>query len=357
MKKCKKASLFLTLTFAFCIFGLSLNAEGNDAETARKWEDKGSTRTEKKAIGMAVEFTSHSACGHIAKNKGWFREEGINLRTYDSYVTGMALAAALARGGIEVAYICLIPAINVYANAGVPIKVVSGIHKYGYGLVINPDKIKSIKDLENPDIQIGCTREGSPTDALLHKMMEKYHLDKDKILKKVRRMNPPKQLLALKMGQLDAGMICEQYPTMAEELGFKVLLTAQNLWPEMQGSVLVVMEDLIRDHPEIVKKLVKVTEQSTQWLNKHPEDAARIVASGLSVAGERIFPVKVAKVAAKLQISPEAMLKSLTKRLDCTTEINPEEIQNTIDYMVKLGYIRKGFKAEEILDLRWLRHE
>jgi len=49
------------------------------------------------------------------------------------------------------------------------------------------------------------------------------------------------------------------------------------------------------------------------------------------------------------------MLKSLTKRLDCTTEINPEEIQNTIDYMAKLGYIKRSFKAEEILDLRWLK--
>ena len=337
----KKVTLILSMIFTLYVFAPTLNADGK----------------EEKPIGVAVEFTSHSACGHIAKNKGWFKEEGINLRTYDSYVTGMALAAALARRGIDAAYICLIPAINIYANAGVPIKVVSGIHKYGYGLVVNPDKIKTIKDLENPDIRIGCTREGSPTDALLHKVIEKYHLDRDKILKKVRRMNPPKQLLALKMGQLDAGMLCEQYPTMAEELGFKVLLTAQDLWPDMQGSVLVVMEDLIRDHPEIVKKLVKVTEQSTQWLNNHPEDAARIVASELSIIEERIFPIKAAKVTTKLEITPETMLKSLTKRLDCTTEIDPEEIQNTIDYMVKLGYIKKGFNAEKILYLRWLHDE
>ncbi len=310
---------------------------------------------ESKPIGMAVEFTAHSACGHIAKNKGWFKEEGIILNTYDSYVTGMVLAAALARGGIEVAYICLIPAINAYANAGIPIKVVAGIHKYGYGLVVNPDKIKTIKDLENLDIRIGCTREGSPTDALLHKMIDKYHLDQDKILKKTSRMNPPKQLLALKMGQLDAGFICEQYPTMAEELGFKVLLSAQDLWPEMQGSVLVVKEDLIRDHPETVKELVKVTSRATQWIIDHPEDAAQIVASELNVVGERVFPIEVAKYAARLEITPKAMLNSLTTRLDCSNDINPEQIQATIDYMVKLGYIKKGFKAEDILDLRFLK--
>jgi NitT/TauT family transport system substrate-binding protein len=107
-------------------------------------------------IGMAVEFMDHAACAYISQDKSWFEEEGLNLTAYESYVTGMALASALARGDIQVAYMCLIPAINVYANAKVPIKIVAGTHKYGYGLVVNPEKIKNIKDLEKPDIRLGC---------------------------------------------------------------------------------------------------------------------------------------------------------------------------------------------------------
>lgn len=79
---------------------------------------------------MAVEFMDHAACAYISQDKGWFEEEGLNLTSYESYVTGMALASALARGDIRVAYMCLIPAINVYANAKVPIKIVAGTHKY-----------------------------------------------------------------------------------------------------------------------------------------------------------------------------------------------------------------------------------
>src|SRR5665648_1043621 len=123
-------------------------------------------------IGMAVEFMDHAACAYISQDKGWFEEEGLNLTAYESYVTGMALASALARGDIQVAYMCLIPAINVYANARVPIKIITGTHKYGYGLVVNPDKIKSIKDLEGPDIRIGCVREGGAVDVLLHKTID-----------------------------------------------------------------------------------------------------------------------------------------------------------------------------------------
>ena len=164
-------------------------------------------------IGMAVEFMDHAACAYISQDKGWFEEEGLNLTSYESYVSGMALASALVRGDIQVAYMCLIPAINVYANAKVPIKIVAGTHKYGYGLVVNLDKIKSIKDLERSDIRLGCVREGGAVDVLLHRTIEKYNLNEGKILNNIQCMNPPKQVLAINAGQLDAAFLPEQWAT------------------------------------------------------------------------------------------------------------------------------------------------
>ena len=309
---------------------------------------------EEAPIGMAVEFMDHAACAYIAKDKGWFEEEGLKLTTYESYVTGMALAAALARGDIEVAYICLVPAINAYANAGVPIKVVAGTHKYGYGLVVNPDKIKTVKDLEKPDIRIGCVREGGAVDVILHKTIDKYHLDENKILNNIRRMNPPKQVLAIRMRQLDAAFLPEQWATMAEEFGFKMLLMTQDVWSEMQGSVLLVKENLIRDRPEIVRKLVKVSQKATDWANHHPDEAAEVMARQLQATGGKIFPAKATEVAVKLEITPEVLLRSMA-RLEYTTAIDPQVVQETIDYIAELGYIKQGLRAEDILDLRYLK--
>jgi NitT/TauT family transport system substrate-binding protein len=303
---------------------------------------------------MAVEFTDHAASAYIAQDKGWFEEEGLKLTAYESYVTGMALAAALARGDIQVADICLVPAINAYANAGVPIKVVAGTHKYGYGLVVNPDKIKTVKDLEKPDIRIGCVEVGGAVDVVLHKMIDKYGLDEDKVLNHVQRMNPPKQVLAIKMGQLDAIFLPEHWATMAEEFGFKMLLTSQDVWPEMQGSVLVVKDDLINSHPDAVRKLVEVTKRATEWSNQHPQEAAEVMARQLQAASGEVFPAEVAGVVGKMEITPEVLLRSMS-RLKYTTDIDPEVIQETIDYLVELGYIKKSFSAEDILDLRYLQ--
>jgi len=308
---------------------------------------------EEAPIGMAVEFTDHAACAYISQDKGWFEEEGLKLTAYESYVTGMALAAALARGDIEVAYICLVPAINAYANAGVPIKIVAGTHKYGYGSVVNPNKIKTVNDLEKPDIRLGCVSEGGAVDVILHKTIDKYHLSEDKILNNIQRMNPPKQVLAIKMGQLDAAFLPEQWATMAEEFGFEMLLMSQDVWPEMQGSVLVVKEDLIRDHPEVVRKLVKVSQKATNWENQHPDEAAEVMARQLQVVGGSLFPAEAAEVAAKLEITSQVLLRSMA-RLEYTTAIEPKVVQETIDYIAKLGYIKSSFNAEDILDLSFL---
>ena len=302
---------------------------------------------------MAVEFTDHAACAYIGHDKGWFEEEGLKINAYENYTTGMALAAALARGDIQVAYICLVPAINAYANAGVPIKIVAGTHRYGYGLVVNPQKIKTVNDLEKPDVRIGCVREGGAVDVILHKTIDRFHLSEDKILSNVQRMNPPKQVLAIKMGRLDAAFLPEQWATMAEESGFTMLLTSQDVWPEMQGSVLVVKDDLLHSNPEVVRKLVEVSKRATEWANQYPKEAAEVVAKQLQAALGEVLPSEVAEVAARLEITPEVLLRSMG-RLEYTNDIDPKIIQGTIDYIAGLGYIKSSFSAEDILDLRYL---
>jgi len=311
----------------------------------------GGCTEEEAPIGMAVEFMDHAACAYIAQDMGWYEEEGLELTAYESYVTGMALAAALARDEIQVAYICLVPAINVYANAGVPIKIVAGTHKYGYGLVVNPDKVKTVYDLEDPDIRIGCVREGGAVDVLLHKTIDEYNLNETAIIDNIQRMNPPKIVLSIGTGQLDAAFLPEQWATMAEDYGFEMLLQSQDIWPDMQGSVLVVKQDLLDNHPEIVEKLVRVSQRATDWTNDNLAEAAEVMRWQLQLAGGDILPEALGD--GTLEISAEALLRSM-QRLDYSLSIDPEIVQQIIDYLFELGYITASFDAGEILDLRFI---
>jgi NitT/TauT family transport system substrate-binding protein len=345
----------IVITFS-TFFSLAAAASSFSLIAAQAYGVEHSANPSSVSIGMAVEFMDHAACAYVAQDKGWFKKKGLTLSTYESYVTGIALASAMARGDIQVAYICLVPAINVFANAKVPIKIVAGTHKYGYGLVVNPNKIKTIKDLENPSLRIGCVREGGAVDVLFRKIIDTYHLDQGKLVNNIRRMDPPKMVLAIKMGQLDAAFLPEQWATMAEDCGMHMLLTSKAVWPCMQGSVLVVKEGLLKDQPDVVKKLVTVTQEATNWINHNPHEAAVILAKYLSVTGGTIIPAEATNIIEQLDNTPEILSRSM-KRLDYSTDLDLRVIQETIDYMVKLGYIKQHFKAEDIVDLRWLHGE
>jgi NitT/TauT family transport system substrate-binding protein len=344
MKRPTTLSLLTALMLAWSLFARITESSCNEKVI----------EAQSRHIGMAVEFMDHAACAFIARDKGWFSEAGITVATYESYITGMALASALARGDIQVAYLCLVPAINAYANAKVALKIIAGTHKYGYGLVVNSDRIKTVKDLEKPGIRIGSVREGGAVDILLHRVLDKYGLNKGMLLNRVQRMNPPKQVLAIKNGLLDAAFLPEQWATMAEGLGLTMLLTAQDVWPHMQGSVLVATEELIGHDPELIRRLVKVTQKATDWIVRNPTEAANIVARQLSITGQKVFPVKATGIAASLEIRPQILLKSMA-RLEYSPSIDHDMVQETIDYLARLGYIRKSFRADNILDLRFLQ--
>ena len=345
MKGVKKYPGFFIL-LAFFTFGITFYVQtGEDAKDPRPIK-----------LGMAVEFNDHAAAAYVARQQGWFQQSGFDLSTYESYVTGMALASALARQDIDVAYMCLVPAISVYANAGVPIKILAGTHLHGYGVVVNGDKIKAVDDLAKPDVRIGCVRDGGTMDVLLHKIMETYHLNRDMVIRNVRRMNPPRQVLAIKAGKLDAAFLPEHWATVAEELGFNMLLTSQDVWPGMQGSVLVVRDDFVKDHPEAARQLVKVTQKATDWINQNPGETAGILARCLSVTGEKTLVGKEAQSLAGLGLTDQTLSRSMS-RLVYRTHLNGEVIQDTIDYLAKLGYIKEAFDAHDFLDPRWVNRE
>ena len=300
-----------------------------------------------KLTRIAVEFNNHAACAYIADAKGWFEEEGLELLpVFQIYESGAAIAAALTRGDIQVGYMGLTAAIMAYAR-GVPVKVIAGIHKYGYGLVARPE-LKEIEDLHNKTI--GCLREGTVTDLLLNLMIDKYYLKNVTIL----RMSPSKQVIALIAGKLDAAFAPEQHATISESRGFPMLIMSQDLWPNMQGDVLVVRTELIKNNPGLVIGLVKVTQKATAWINEHPDDTAEIMAKQLRVAGEEMFLAKEAGLTANSEITPEVISRSMD-RVEYATNINPRIVQDMIDYMVGLGYIKEGIKAADILDLRYLQ--
>ncbi|MFA6809420.1 MAG: ABC transporter substrate-binding protein, partial [Eubacteriales bacterium] len=130
----------------------------------------------------------------------------------------------------------------------------------------------------------------------------------------------------------------------------EMLVKAQDVWPNMQGSVLVVTDDYLKNNPEEVKNLYKVTEQASQYINEHPKEAAEKVANRLNMFEDSldINLEKIANGGDDFTVKNSLIEKSMSN-LEYSTSLDEEMVQEIIDYVYKLGYIKKSFPAEDIM--------
>ncbi|MCD6426486.1 MAG: ABC transporter substrate-binding protein [Caldisericaceae bacterium] len=271
------------------------------------------------SLNFAVEMNDHAAAAYIAKYNGDFVKYGIKVSSFNQYATGMALSAALTRGDINVGYVCVVPAILAYAR-GVPIKIVTLTHKYGYELV-TAKSINSVKELDGK--LVACPGEGSSANLIMKITEEKFNV-KFNIL----RTKPLMEISAMEKGSVKAAFIPEHYASILVSKGFKILLKSQDVVPDMPGSCIVVKDDLLNKEPEAIKNLIRLTKKETKFINENREDAAKIVAKYLNC-------------------SPDIIEYSMSN-LKYTDKIEEERIQYLIDKLAELGYVRK-FNAKDIL--------
>ncbi len=269
---------------------------------------------------IAVEYNIHPLAAFVAMDKGIFLKNGVYTESFRVYRTGLQITNELVRGNADVAFICLSPAILAYAR-GAKIKIVCLTHLYGYALVASP-KIKSVKDLDGE--LVGTMKMGSPLDLLYQIVKEKYGLRV-----RLRRMSPLRQLIALERGDLKAAFLTEPFATMAVEKGFHYLLKAKDIWPGMNGSVLVARENYIRKYPKVIKRLVKSLKEANALIHENPLEAARCAQKYIGVPAKTV-------------------VKALNN-IVYTTELNLVQLEKTIFLMKKLGYIPKDLEVDKLL--------
>ncbi|MDD2351156.1 MAG: ABC transporter substrate-binding protein [Synergistaceae bacterium] len=308
-------------------------------------------KIEQVKLRVAVEYTNHAASFYYAESKKMFQQAGIEIEEAKIYASGVAVAVAFTKEDFDAGYMCLVPAIFTYANGGVPLKIIAGTHKNGYALVVRSSKIKKLKDLESKGIKIANGPKGTSTDFLQMIMIRDKNLSAEKVLSNTVRMNTTKQLMALFAGKVDAIFVPEHFATLALAFpGIKTLLRSEDIWPDMQGSVLVVAERLLKSDPATVKKLYEINKISLKGINDNPRHAAVIIAEKLNINQEKI-KIETKSPNSRIEVNSDIVLESI-KNMNMTEEISVDEVQKVIDEMFELGYLSKSFKAEEIMASR-----
>jgi len=147
---------------------------------------------------------------------------------------------------------------------GVPIKIVYLGHRDGTALMVrNNSDIHSIRDLKNKTIAVP-NRYSNQFLIIFKALRDNGMTDKDVNFVE---MPPPDMPAALYGSSVDAITSGEPFMAKTEMEGYgRVLYQAKDIWPEFISCVLVVREDLIKERPEWVQKMVDGIARSGKWL-------------------------------------------------------------------------------------------
>jgi NitT/TauT family transport system substrate-binding protein len=246
----------------------------NQAAGSRDPVHEGSNKKAERELTVGfLPVTCHLTCP-VTDYASKTTESGTNFnsRVFSDFPT---VVSALEAKQIQATFM-IVPLAMKLREQGVPIKICYLGHRDGSEIVVGKNSpYRSLVDLKGKRIAIPSLY--SNQNFVFHKLMEDYGMKPDDIQFVV--LPPPDMPTSLAAGAIEGYFVGEPFCAKAELDGIgRILYYARDIWPNFISCALVVHEDLIRDHPEIVKDLVRGIAQSGAWAETHRAEAAKLAA-------------------------------------------------------------------------------
>jgi NitT/TauT family transport system substrate-binding protein len=208
---------------------------------------------------------------YIAREKGFYREEGIQVK--DLYIRGGVTASQALQAGSVHFTLALGTGVRA-ALSGMSIKAIMVYCDKPYHFLYGrPDLgVRSATDLKGK--RIAVTGLGSTTYYAARKVVERLGMDADK---DVRILSVGDIWPALQGGAVEAGLIRPPFTNMAEKMGM-VRLAYVGDAIQLPMSGLVTSEKMIQEQPELVRRFVRATVNGLRFFRDRKNEAESISA-------------------------------------------------------------------------------
>jgi NitT/TauT family transport system substrate-binding protein len=301
------------LTLAACGYG-SESKDDNTAKVAagaKKIDGLDSVK-----IGYFGNLTHATAL--VGNQKGFFQKElGATKASYATFNAGPSEIEALNSGSIDIGWIGPSPAINGYTKSdGKSLKIIGGSASGGVKLVVNPDKIKSLKDVKGKKIatpQLGNTQDV----AFLNWIADQgWKVDAQSgkgdvtVVRTDNKITPD----AYKSGSVDGAWVPEPTASKLVAEGGKVLLDESTLWPDKKFVItnIIVRQGFLKEHPKAVEAVLKASVETNKWINAHPDEAKAAANRQLESDSGKALPADVLDPAWKsIQFTDDPLASTL----------------------------------------------
>ncbi len=230
--------------------------------------------------------STHQIAYMAADAKGWWLEDlapyGITSTRDYLFPTGAPEMQAMLAGEIDVAYVGSTPPLSAI-DQGLEAKIVAGAQIQGSDLVLANNL-----PYEYPQDLIGLKIATFPPGTLQDTVLRKWLLDNGIDPKEdvtILGMGGADAKTALASGNVDAVFLPHPNPTVIESEGYaRVIVQSGEMWDDHACCVVLVTQELIDDHPDIVEQIVRTHIKATRFIIDNPDEAAQIFSDDIGVA-------------------------------------------------------------------------
>ncbi|MCL7424687.1 aliphatic sulfonate ABC transporter substrate-binding protein [Streptomyces sp. YS415] len=235
----------------------------------------------------------------VGRHEGIFQKElGGTTAKYAAFNAGPSEIEALNSGSIDIGWIGPSPAINGYVKAGGKnLRIISGSASGGVKLVVNPERIRSVQDVEGKRIatpQLGNTQDV----AFLNWAAEQgWKVDAESgegdvsVVRSDNKVTPD----LYRSGSVDGAWVPEPTASKLVAEGGKVLLDEADLWPDKKFVItnVIVSQSFLEEHPKAVEAVLRGSVKANKWINSHPDKAKAAANAQLAADTGKALPAEV----------------------------------------------------------------
>jgi NitT/TauT family transport system substrate-binding protein len=216
-----------------------------------------------------------------ARASGYFETNGIEVK-WQAFNAGPTAIEGLFSGAIDAVFIGPGPTINGYVKShGEKFVIVAGAASGGAALVVRGNSgIKEAKDFDGKTL--ATPQLGNSQDIMARMWLQEHgmHTTAQGGLVNLIPLSNPDQLTMFKVRQIDAAWTVEPWVSRLEiEANGKIFLEEKTLWPKGKyvTTYLVVTREFLKEHRDIVKKLIAAHVDITQLLNSNKTAVVKIL--------------------------------------------------------------------------------
>lgn len=213
----------------------------------------------------------------VGIEKGFFKEQGINVETV-FFKSGAEIAPAVATGQVQVAATTSgAPLFNALTR-GISLKIVADALTLEPGspggdptaivvrsALVKSGDVKGAKDLAGRKIAV--TAPGQILDMIARQYMDNAGISADKYT--IIAMPMPDMLVALETGAIDAAVMLDPFPSMAEQKGIGTrMASGSKELPGLQQAFMIYSPELTEKNRDLGQRFMDAYEKTNSWMRK-----------------------------------------------------------------------------------------